>query len=162
MKHKSGAGFTLIELLVVIFITALISGSVMVSSWRGENQYAVTRAVQKMSADLRRVQSMALSGKTQDAVIPKGYGLYSQSASQYLLFYNTGASQVYDAGSVVMETVVLEKATLAPLGSNIFFVPPAPTTYINGGPGGLQTFTITSGSYAKSITVSGGGRIDID
>ena len=161
-KRLNSNGFTLIELLVVIFIMALISGSVMVGSWRGQNQYAVSRAVQKMSADLHRVQSMALAGKTQGAITPSGYGLYSQSASQYQLFYNTGASQVYDGSSVVMETVTLAKAALAPVGSNIFFTPPNPTTYINGGLGGSQTFTIISGGYAKNVTVFSGGRIEID
>ncbi len=157
------AGFTLVELLVVIFIISLISGSVLVSSWKSQDQYYASRAAQKMSADFRWVQNMALAGKLQGAATPAGYGVYVQSASQYLIFYNATSDKTYVAGaSVILETITPAKTVLAPIGGNVFFVPPDPATYINGVASGSQIFTITSGSSSRSVTVFVGGKIDIN
>lgn len=161
-NRKTPTGFTLIEVLVVIFIISVISGSVLASSWRGQSQYSVAKAAQKLAADLRRVQGMALAGKLQGASAPAGYGLYMQSSGQYLIFYNNGASKIYDGASVILETVDMDRVSLSPSGGSVFFVPPDPTTYINGANAGSQAFTITGGSYAKNVTVFVGGRIDID
>ena len=162
LKIFVSRGFTLTELLVVVFIIALISGSFLASFWRGQDQYYVAKAAQKLAADLRRAQSLALAGKMQGATAPAGYGLYAPSAGQYVIFYNTDASKVYGAASVTLETVVLEKAALSPSGANVFFVPPDPTTYLNGSNTGSQTLTIAGTNNSKSVTVSVGGRIDID
>lgn len=161
-NQKIFNGFTLIELLVVIFIMSLISGSVLISSWRSQDQYYASRAAQKLMADFRRVQNMALAGKLQGAAAPAGYGVFLQSGSQYLIFYNSGSSKIYGVGSVILETVILEKTALAPIGGNVFFAPPDPTTYINGAASGSQIFTLTSGGSSKTVTVSIGGRIEIN
>lgn len=153
-------GFTLIELLVVIFIISTISGSVLIGSWRSQDQYYATKAAQKLTADLRRVQNMALVGKLQGATSPEGYGIYVQSASQYLVFYNTDSSKVYGAASRILETVVLEKTDLSPIGANVFFTPPDPITHINGVANGSQVFTVTSGLASKETIAYASGRID--
>jgi len=158
------AGFTLIELLVSVFIISLLSGSVLVSSWQSQGQYYASKTAQKMMVDLRRVQNMALSGKVQGVEAPGGYGVYSQSAERYLLFYNSDSSKTYDASSVVLETVDLEKVSLSPVGANVFFVPPDPTTFINGSNNGSQIFTISSadGGTVKNVSAFVSGRIEID
>ncbi len=161
-QRKFLAGFTLIEFLVVIFIISLISGSVLVNSWKNQDQYYVSRAAQELAANLRLAQSLALSGEIQGAIIPSGYGFYSQSATEYLVFYNVDASKIYDANSVVLKTLALEKASLAPVGSSIFFTPPNPATFINGVNADSKTFTVTAGSRTKNVTISVGGKIDIE
>lgn len=162
MKRKLSAGFTLIELIVVIFIISLLSGSVLSSSWRSQGQYDTARAIQKLDVDLRRVQNMALAGKLQGAAAPGGYGLYSQNSTSYLIFYNLDDSTVFTALSVILETINLEEVSLSPVGGTVFFVPPDPTTYINGVNSGSQTFTVTSQGFTKSVVVYVNGRIDID
>lgn len=159
---KSGGGFTLIELLAVIFIISLISGSIAVSYWSSQKQYNVSRAAQRLAVDLRRVQNMALSGATQGAVVPRGYGLFIQAAGQYILFYNTSANTIYGGSSVSLGAVTLEGATLSPVGASIYFVPPVPTTYINGANSGSQAFVIASDGQTKSVVVDFGGKIDIE
>ncbi len=157
------AGFTLIELLVSIFIIALISGSVMVSYSSGQKQYDVLQTSQKFSANLRQVQNMAISGKKQGTTVPAGYGLFVAGAGQYKLFYNTDASLIHDANSLDLEIINLPaNVSLSPANGTIFFVPPDPTTYINGDNSGSLIFTITSGGASKTVAVSSSGLIDIN
>lgn len=160
---KKEAGFTLTELLVSIFIISLMSGSIMVSYSAGQKQYNVLRSTQEFSANLRQVQNMAISGKNQGATVPGGYGLFVAGASQYQLFYNTNGSLVHDVGSINLKTINLPTGvSLSPINRTIFFVPPDPTTYVNGVNSGSQTFTITSGSASKSVSVFFSGLIDIN
>ncbi len=161
--QKIFTGFTLIELLVVIFIISLISGSVMISYFSGQKQYDVLRVSQKLAANLRQVQNMAISGKKQGATVPTGYGLFVTSAGQYQLFYNTDGSPAHNASSINFETINLPvNVSLSPASRTIFFVPPDPTTYINGVNSGSLTFTVTSGSTSKSVSVYSSGLIDIN
>ena len=165
IKHflNNKSGFSLIELLVVIFIIALISGSVAVSSWQGQNQSAAAGAAQKLAVDLRRAQIMALSGKLQGEVAPSGYGLYSAGANQYYIFYNINVNDIdYQSSSAIIETINLDKASLSPVGSSIFFAPPDPKTYINGASSGSQTFTLLSGGSAKNVVIYATGIVDIN
>ena len=162
MSLKSDAGFTLVELLVVMFIIVLLSGSVMAGYWSGEKSHAVLRVAQQMTADLRYVQNLALAGSAQAEVIPYGYGLYAPTSGQYLLFYNVDSVKTYVAGeSVILSNVNLTDTTLSPAGATIFFVPPDPTTYINDLSSGSQAFTVSSGSYSKSVTVYASGKIEV-
>lgn len=160
---KKEAGFTLIELLVSIFIVSLISGSMMVSYLAGQKRYDVLRVSQEFSTNLRQVQNMAISGKKQGAIAPSGYGLFVASASQYQLFYNTNESLMHDDSSINFETINLPvNVSLSPTGRTIFFVPPDPTTYLNGANSGSQGFTLTSGSANKNVSVYSSGLINID
>jgi Tfp pilus assembly protein FimT len=160
-RRSALGGFVLIELLVVAFIVALVSGSATVSYKNSQDQYAVSTTAQRLMADLRRAQNMALAGKTQGANAPQGYGLYVSSGSQYVLFYNNNGNTLY-AGSTIFETITLNNATLSPVGTSVYFSPPGPTTYINGFTGGSQIFTIISGNYSKKVMVdASGGRIEI-
>ena len=155
-------GFTLIELLVSIFIIGLISGAVLTGYRTGQMRYNISRAAQQMAVDLHRVQNMALVGKTQGATVPAGYGFYTSSASQYILFYNTTSVKTYGSGSTVLETISLENASLSPTGRSVYFTPPEPLTYINGANSGSQNFVLTSGGTNKTVTVYASGRIDIE
>jgi prepilin-type N-terminal cleavage/methylation domain-containing protein len=161
-KHrKKQAGFTLIELLVVMFIISLLSGSVLIGYWGGQKRYDVSRAAQQMLADLRRAQNLALSGKMQMAVSPAGYGIYVSAADRYTLFYNTNSARRHDGASLDMEQVSLPaNVKLAPVGTSVYFTPPAPVTYINGASVGSVVFTLTNASYSKTITVYASGRIE--
>lgn len=158
-------GFTLTELLVVMFIIGLITISVLANFWRGQNQYSVAVSVQKFQSNLRRVQNMALSGKQvpTGCVAPncaKGFGIYSKSANNYIIFYNIDNGKVYDiATSVVLENIALDKVLLSPVGKSIFFVPPDPTTYIDGSNSGSQVFTVTNNGYSRVVTVNFSGLI---
>src|SRR3989339_493191 len=160
---KKEMGFTLIELLVSIFIVSLISGLMIIGYLSGQKQYDVLRVAQEFSTNLRQVQNMAISGKNQGAIKPIGYGLFVIDAGQCQLFYNTNESLVHDADSISLKTIILSaNVSLSPTGSTIFFVPPDPTTYVNGVNSGSQNFIITSGNVSKSVVVYSSGLIDIN
>lgn len=163
MKAKvdqKSSGFTLIEMLVVIAIVAMLSSAVVTSSFAGQKRYDLARAVQQMSADLRRVQNLALAGKMQGGVSPAGYGLYT-SGNSYVLFYNLNSNKDHHGASIDIETITLPtNVSLAPTGTSIYFVPPDPTTYINGASAGSLTFTLINEAYSKTITVYASGRIE--
>lgn len=155
-------GFSLVEVLVVIFVISLLSGSVSASYWSSQKRYYVSKAVQRLTVDLRRAQNMALAGATQGAVVPKGYGVYTQSDSQYIIFYNNDSNKAYNGSSVLFETIALDNATLSPTAASIYFTSPSSTAYIGGANSGSQTFTITNGGNSKTVVVDSSGKIDID
>jgi len=151
MSLKSAAGFTFIELLIVISIIAVMSTLAMNNYRDSQKQYAVYTAAQRLTADLRRAQNMALSGKTQGALVPGLYGVSILSAGQYKIFYGLS-----DGSSGTVETITLDDVTLSPIGTGVYFTSPAST------PSGSQTFTIVNGSYSKGVTVDAGGSISIN
>lgn len=157
---QKSSGFTLIEMLVVVAIVAVLSGAIVTSSFAGQKRYDLARAAQQMSADLRRAQNLALAGKMQAGVSPTGYGIYTNGNS-YVLFYNLNPNKEHHGASVDMETIALPtNVSLAPTGASVYFVPPDPTTYINGASAGSLTFTLTNATYSKNITVYASGRIE--
>ena len=162
-NQKTLTGFTLIELLVVMFIVSLLAGSAFVVYSNGQRRYEVSANLQRLVADLRLVQNMALSGKKTGVVTPIGYGLYA-TTGQYLLFYNSDTSTSYMAGSsVIIETVNLPAGvSLSPGGSSIYFVPPDPTTYLNGVSTGSLTLTLANGNASREIIVNSSGLIDFE
>jgi prepilin-type N-terminal cleavage/methylation domain-containing protein len=162
-NQKTLIGFTLIELLVVMFIISLLAGSAFVVYSNGQRRYEVSVNLQQLVADLRLVQSMALSGKKTGAVTPMGYGLYI-STGQYLLFYNSDTRTSYVAGSsVIIETVSLPAGvSLSPGGSSIYFVPPDPTTYLNDATTGSLVLTLENGATSREVIVNSSGLIDFE
>ena len=164
MKFKSGAGFTLIELLVSTFIIALISGLTLAGHFAGQRVYKVSQAAQEITSNLRRAQTLALAGNTQNSA--KGFGVYVDAQNSYLLFYNTGTSRLYQSPqSQPIEKIYLTAGLkFSQIGSSAFFTPPDPTTFFNGSPGASGEFIIQSldGAVQKTVRVEGNGRIEIN
>jgi Tfp pilus assembly protein FimT len=162
---SSSKGFSVVETLVVIFIIVLLTTLFAVNYKSGQQRYALNSAVQRLSADLHRAQNFALSGSTQGASTPTGYGIHvipGAPPTQYVLFYNT-AGRVYGGTSVSLDTITLPGGVSIDTGFDIFFEPPDPTTYINGQPSNSRTFILTSpvGALTKNITVYASGRIEL-
>lgn len=177
-RKNTRRGFTFIEILVVIFITALLSTLILVNYRSGQQRYAVNSAAQKMAADLRRAQNLALSGTlmpsgcTIGTDCSTGFGIHVDSTSQYKIFYNKpgmpgGWQYKYRSNPPVPSvdlpggTVSLPSGVTVNTGNDVFFTPPDPTTYINGDNFGSRTFTLTAGSNTRTVIVNSSGRIDI-
>jgi len=158
------AGFTLIELLVVIFIVSLLSGSALVIYRNGQQRYEVSTSLQQLVANLRLVQNMALSGKKAGSVMPVGYGLYVSATGEYSLFYNSDSATSFSAGSsVIVESVNLPASvSLSPVGSSVYFVPPDPTTYLDGAASGSLSLVLASGSVSRQVNIFASGLIDFE
>ncbi|OGZ40681.1 MAG: hypothetical protein A3B04_00575 [Candidatus Portnoybacteria bacterium RIFCSPLOWO2_02_FULL_39_11] len=161
-KRNRAGGFTLVEMLVVISIIVLISGSILAGYNTGQKRYSVATASQRLMVDIRRAQNMALAGATQGAIIPAGYGIHTDSNSQYFLFYNTAAVKKYTFGaSAVMETISLPTGvSISPLNEDIYFVPADPKTYINEGALTQQSFTLNNSDINQTVTVHDSGMIE--
>lgn len=60
-KKNKNKGFTIFELLVVFFVIGLISSILIVNWQKGEKQYQLERAAQRIAQDIRKTQDMALN-----------------------------------------------------------------------------------------------------
>lgn len=102
---KSEKGITIIEILVVIVIIVLFSGILIADFPKIRRQLAISRAVNKMSENVRTTQDMALSGaQIYDAegndIKAKGYGVYINISNnkEYLLYADMDNNHQYESG----------------------------------------------------------------
>lgn len=127
---KKEKGFTLVEMLVSIAIIAAISGASLVYFRGGNRNWALIRATQAFTQDIRRASNMALSSPkiicNSVEYSPQGYGIYfNAAASTYALFAalesdlnvpTTGvptANCSYNSSEkyVIIETITMEAGT---------------------------------------------------
>lgn len=136
------AGFTLIELLVVLAIIIIITGIVIFNVGNERQNSALFRSAQKLSLDLRRAQSFALSSKVYKTVgVPCGWGVHFNGAgsTNYIIFADLASAQDCSNrdfiragdGSEDFENVNLNAGiTISSLSgslSDVVFTPPEPT-----------------------------------
>lgn len=95
-KIKEGRGITLIEVLVVVFIIALLSTILVGDFPKIRKQFALTRAVYRLSQDLRRTQDMSFSGQSISNLGIKSYGLYIDlnvlGNKKYIIYADRGTT----------------------------------------------------------------------
>ncbi|MFA5431656.1 MAG: type II secretion system protein [Candidatus Paceibacterota bacterium] len=176
MKHEKG--FTLVELAVIVSIIGFMT--VLVFSNYGKNNeiFALERASQKLTQDLRRAQEMAMSGSGSIGVT-KGFGLYfNEGANETYLFYeDKDVNMVWEAATdALIETITIEKGVkiceVKKIGPNaaedvisISFAPPDPLTYIGGNVSGhvgaIALCTKTDTTIKKYIKVNNVGMVEI-
>ena len=137
-RLKSKQGFTLTELLTVIGIFVFLATIVVVNFRIGERNSQFLLATEQVASDLRKMQTLALTGTVEGEVIASGgFGAYfdGSSADEYLLFRDDGDLS-YGASDAILETIALpETITLGSFTANpltVIFKPPKPTVYING------------------------------
>jgi len=135
-------GFTLIEILVVASIIAVISTIVIFNVGLERQNSALLRSSQKLSLNLRRVQSFALSSRAyKTSGAPCGWGVHFNSinSTSYIIFADLAiSSDCSDRdfiraanGSEDFEMVNLESginvSSLSNNLSDVVFSPPEPT-----------------------------------
>jgi type II secretion system protein H len=84
LRSKKGA--TLFEMLVVMAIIGIIAILVLAGYRTAQKNYALSGASQRLMADFRQAQGMAIAGAEVAGYSPQGYGIYIQNANFYLLF----------------------------------------------------------------------------
>jgi len=175
----------LIELMVVVFMIGIIT-SILLSNFKTSQTNAVARrqTASLIVADIRKAQSMALSGVDYNGIQVCGFGLHYVNGDSYLLYYtkppdlNTvcaNVSRLYQVGQEI-QTKTVNNSNLALLWSpgadprdDIFFELPDPKTYIadSTDPNRVATIGISyNGASCPSadctqITVTTAGKIDI-
>lgn len=180
-KNKSNAAFTLLEMMVVIGIVVLISALSFASYKEGQNQYALQLSAQKLAADLRRAQNMALSTVVTNGgqISGGGYGIYFDKSQEkklaYILFADNDPTspQVYSSSDTPIEKIELKKgveiSTISLDGNNadssyIIFTPPDPKITIGTGNSTelrIKVSLTKDLSRSKTVTINKFGKIDI-
>jgi prepilin-type N-terminal cleavage/methylation domain-containing protein len=145
-RSRGEGGFTLVELLVSISIIGVITG-MMMANFRGGQQSAEVRlAADILVAQIRSVQTSALSGRLVSVCsggvddldvcepktppvacgggacqkrVPTGYGIRLATAepTAYTLFYDTDDDRRYDVGEELSEAPYVSTATVLFRGS---------------------------------------------
>lgn len=150
-------GFTLIEILVVLAIIVIITGIVIFNINSERQNSALLRSAQKLSLDLRRAQSFALSSKVfKTSGVPCGWGAHFNGvgSANYIIFADLAVNpncsdrdfiRAAD-GSEDFETINLEPGiTVGSLSgglTDVVFTPPDP----------IVTFTPDQTSASVTLT----------
>lgn len=129
-------GFTLIEVLIVAVI--MVSLTISLVSNFSRTRSALPRSTVGLVNDIHSAQNRAASGVLHQGSHRCGYGVHFEE-EQYIIFAGpppdpaTGCSDnfVFDQGEAVTVVSLQAGLELAPEG-DVYFVPPLPTTYVNG------------------------------
>lgn len=176
-KTNFKKGFTLLELLVVLVIVSLLSVMAVVRFRASQKVYALTSAKQTFVSVVRQAQLMATAGTEVpyysgcsdvdlDGVCDSsGYGVYVASPTAYSLFFNDDdevVNQYVPGSSIVIQTINLtSEITVNGVGNSVFFLPPQPVTYLNGGTSlELFDFTFTRAGVIQNVQVTKYGAIN--
>jgi prepilin-type N-terminal cleavage/methylation domain-containing protein len=141
-KINSEQGFTLLELLSVAAIITTLSVA-LVFNFRPNRNDITSRnqSTSSIESDIRRTQTMVLSGARYNNEITCGYGLHYIDQQTYIIYAKLppgGACSAlggynYQAGDVVVETrkILSSNLEMRLAFEDIFFAPPDPKTYVN-------------------------------
>lgn len=151
-------GFSIVELLVVSAIIATFS-VVLILNFRSSptSKTARIQTASVVLSDIRRAQSLALSGSRYLDKTVCGYGIYKINNTSYLLYAGVldgaatkckDSNHNYQAGiDLVVETKNLINSNMeirsSPPVRDIFFESPDPKTYINNSPSLSGSTTIS-------------------
>ena len=171
--NKAG-GFTLIELLVVSAIIIIITGIVIFNIGAERQNSALFRSAQKLSLNLRRTQSFAISSKVfKTSGVPCGWGVHFNGigSDNYVIFADLAVSQNCSDrdfiraadGSEDFEALYLESGiTVSSLSgglSDIVFTPPDPIVTFTPAQVSANITLINKNSITRTITINKTGFI---
>ncbi|MBI2063839.1 MAG: type II secretion system protein [Candidatus Yanofskybacteria bacterium] len=136
-------GFSIIELLVITAIIATFS-VVLILNFRSSptSRTAREQTASVILSDVRRAQSLALSGSRYQGNLVCGYGVHYINPTSYLLYAKavpasgpcfSVATRNYQAGDPIVETKILINVNMEirSVFDDVFFEPPDPKTYID-------------------------------
>ncbi|MBI2446407.1 MAG: prepilin-type N-terminal cleavage/methylation domain-containing protein [Parcubacteria group bacterium] len=174
LKNNIPKGFTLIEILVVLAIIVIITSVVIFNIGSERQNSALLRSVQKLSLDLRRAQSFALSSKVFKTIgIPCGWGVHfnGMGSDNYVIFADLALNpncsdrdfiRAAD-GSEDFETIYLESGitvnSLSSGLSDIVFTPPEPTVTFTPAQTSSSITLININSVTRAININKTGFI---
>lgn len=167
-------GFTLIEMLVVLAIIVIITGIVIFNIGSERQNSALLRSSQKLSLDLRRAQTFALSSRVfKTTGIPCGWGVHFNGigSTSYIIFADLALAadcsnrdfvRAAD-GSEDFETANLESGitvnSLSSGLSDVVFTPPEPTVTFTPAQTSANVTLVNKNSTTRVITVNKTGFI---
>lgn len=140
IKHRIINGFTLVEMMVSIAIVATISSIFLANYHANAIRNQLILAAQKLSSDVRLMESNGLGLSSFNGSIPDGgWGVYlsTASSSNYILFADVNGNHLFDPATETYKVVYFPTGiTLANISglsgdSNVTFSPPDPEVYIS-------------------------------
>ncbi len=167
-------GFTLIEMLIVLAVIVIITGVVIFNIGTERQNSALLRSAQKLSLDLRRAQSFALSSKVFKTFgVPCGWGAHFNGvgSGSYIIFADLAVNQNCSDrdfiraanGSEDFETINLESGivvnSLSGGLSDIVFTPPDPIVTFMPNQTSANITLINKNSTTRAVTVNKTGFI---
>jgi prepilin-type N-terminal cleavage/methylation domain-containing protein len=180
-------GLTFIELMVVISIIGIIAGMVLVSYYGTQKKYALQGAAQKLMADLRQAQSMALAGALYDDQLgggPKEGGYYVRFTNDRTLYnfafldksyididgcLKPGGGGVFIrsiplSSNIEIATIELNNDSVDHGTGNILFSPPQPKTCISGDANNndMEVTLKNPSGETKTIKITRAGVIELE
>jgi prepilin-type N-terminal cleavage/methylation domain-containing protein len=173
MKQQQ-SGFTLVELLTAAAIILILTTFVLTNYPAIGRGFALERSAERLAQELRSMQQKSVSMEEVSGTVPKGYGIYFNTASPYS--YNNfadsdGDFQWGEGVDTLLNAIDLESnveiGSLESGGSqvdslSIVFQPPDPTTWIGNSSSSTSTITLqleTDPEKTKTIYVNSAGLI---
>jgi len=167
-------GFTLLEMLVVLAIMSIITGIVVFNVNTERQNSALLRSAQKLSLDLRRAQSFALSSKAyKTAGAPCGWGVHfnGSGSTNYIIFADMAVAADCSNrdfiraanGSEDFETnnfdAGIKVGSLSNNLSDIVFSPPDPVVNFTPGQTSASVVMINKNGATRTININKTGFI---
>ena len=119
--NKKQLGFTLIELVVAMGVFLSLFLIVIVNFRSGESVNELRLETQKIASDIRKVQTLSLTGSNYNgaSVGTGGYGIrfIAGTSNEYIVFNDKNGNGVFDNGEQI------ESRNLVDDISNLFFSP---------------------------------------
>lgn len=173
MKISKSSGVTYVELLVTIAIIGIVSALAIAGYVGGEQRQRVVYAAQQIEQDIRKVQTLSLAGKKDNAASqrPCGYGIkFDNNAASYVLFRDmpdcSSSNKIYDSGEKLGETVQLPKdLKIVFTGSspkNVYYSIPFAEVFVDGVSLVGETIDVTNSSFTKTITIKNTGEVSVN
>jgi len=174
MSKQNNKGFTLIEILVVLAIIIIITGIVIFNVGTERQNSALLRSSQKLSLDLRRAQSFALSSKTyKTSGVPCGWGVHFNGlgSTNYIIFADMAAAADCSNrdfirtgnGSEDFETINFESGininSLSNNLSDVVFTPPDPIVNFAPNQTSVSIVLINKNGATRTININKTGFI---
>jgi len=183
IKSSKGAGFTYLEMLIVISIIILFSTFIISYNHISERQLIIIKDQARVVSALQKAKANALATFS-DTGISCGFGVHFSTSSvpnQMIIFKNTPQATGTNTLPLCLamdhsyQPAILSSITeviyLDPdirfgnvSSSDIFFVPPDPTTFIDNSsstPAASIEIVTIDGLAAKSVKVNNFGQITI-
>lgn len=167
-------GFSLIEMIVVLAVVAVL-GTMLVLNFRASSTNTAARRQTAfiVTSDIRRMQSMALSGSGSAGIPACGFGIHYADPTTYLIFVHvlgtaSCGAKTYEAGDLVMDRTTLQNPSMAfkTAFDDVYFEVPFAKTYLGGSAEleGVVAIEIVVAGQASGtlLSVHQSGRIDVE
>lgn len=171
-KIRNLGGFTMIEILIVIATVSILSAAVLLYGRQSESQLILFKEQSRLVSEIYRAKAFSVETYNESSV-PCGFGIHFTAPRTYVLYKDIAADcslsnksySSLDTDEVVTSNTLDAATSFGTLPvSDILFVPPDPTVFIDGVANfsGTAVIAIISEIGARlNVKINGAGQISI-